>query len=54
VVENPQVLDIIGGTGRWARATGVLKNLGIGNLDLTNGQGTFVFVVKGEVCIPKP
>jgi hypothetical protein len=54
VVENPQVLDIIGGTGRWAGAKGVLENLGIGNLDLTNGQGTFVFVVKGEVCIPKP
>ncbi len=54
VVENPQVLDIIGGTGRWANATGQLRNLGVGNLDLTNGQGTFVFVVKGEVCVPKP
>lgn len=54
VVENPQVLDIIGGTGRWANATGQLRNIGIGNLDLTNGQGNFVFVVKGEVCIPKP
>jgi hypothetical protein len=28
--------------------------LGLGNLDLTNGQGSFVFAVKGEVCIPKP
>lgn len=53
VVENPQELEIIGGTGRWANATGVLRNLGIGNLDLPNGQGTFVFVVKGEVCVPR-
>ncbi|MCU1329407.1 MAG: hypothetical protein JWN34_4777 [Bryobacterales bacterium] len=51
VVENPQVLDVIGGTGRWAGATGQLQNLGIGNLDLPNGKGEFVFQVKGEICV---
>jgi hypothetical protein len=53
VVENPQVLTIIGGTGRYDGATGELRNLGSGNLDLLNGQGVFTFVVSGEVCIPK-
>jgi hypothetical protein len=53
LVENPQVLNIIGGTGRFVNATGQLKNLGIGNLDLPNGQGVFTFVVSGEVCIPR-
>jgi hypothetical protein len=53
VVENPQVLDIIGGTGRYKGATGQLRNLGLGNLDLPNNQGVFTFVVSGQVCIPK-
>jgi hypothetical protein len=53
VVENPQVLDIIGGTGRYKGATGQLRNLGMGNVDLPNNQGVFNFVVSGEVCIPK-
>ena len=38
---------------RWANATGQLRNVGIGNLDLQKGQGTFVFVVKGEVCVDR-
>lgn len=53
VVQNPQVLDIIGGTGRFEKATGQLRNLGSGNLDLPNGQGVFTFVVDGEVCLSK-
>jgi hypothetical protein len=52
VFENPQVLDVTGGTGRWAGATGQLRTVGIGNLDLPHGQGTFIFVVTGEVCLP--
>lgn len=50
VVTVPQVLDIIGGTGRFAGATGQLRNLGQGNLDLLNGKGQFVFISTGEVC----
>ncbi len=53
VIENPQVLDIIGGTGRFAGATGQLQNLGQGNLNLAQGQGVFIYVVKGQVCLPK-
>src|SRR3954453_18267168 len=34
VVENPQILDVTGGTGKWAGATGQLRTVGIGNLDL--------------------
>jgi hypothetical protein len=52
LVENPQVLDITGGTGRWAGASGQLRNLGLGNLNLPQGQGVFTFVVQGEVCLP--
>jgi hypothetical protein len=52
VVQNPQLLKIIGGTGRWTGATGQLNNLGLGNLDLPAGKGTFVYIVKGEVCVP--
>jgi len=52
VVENPQVLDITGGTGKWAGATGQLRNLGLGNLNLPQNQGVFTFVVQGEVCLP--
>lgn len=52
VVQNPQVLTITGGTGRWAGASGELRNLGLGNLNLPQGQGTFTFVVAGEVCLP--
>jgi len=54
VVENPQVLNIIGGTGRYVGATGQLRNLGVGNLDLLNNIGVFTFVATGEVCIPRP
>lgn len=53
VVTNPQVLDIIGGTGRFEGATGQLRNLGQGNLDLLNGKGQFVFIVTGEICFPR-
>jgi hypothetical protein len=53
VVENPQVLEVIGGTGRWAGATGQLRNLGFGNLDLPNGKGEFAFAVGGEICVDK-
>lgn len=53
VVENPQTLNIIGGTGKWANATGQLTGLGIGNLNLTVGQGSFVYMVTGQVCVPK-
>lgn len=52
IVQNPQVLDITGGTGRWTGATGQFRNLGLGNLNLPQGQGTFTFVVQGEVCLP--
>jgi len=52
IVQNPQVLDITGGTGRWAGATGQLRNVGLGNLNLPQGQGQFAFVVEGEVCLP--
>jgi len=52
LVENPQVLNVTGGIGRWAGATGQLRNTGIGNIDLPHGQGTFTFVVTGEVCLP--
>jgi hypothetical protein len=52
LVENPQVLDITGGIGRWVGATGQLRNTGIGNIDLPHGQGVFTFVVTGEVCLP--
>jgi hypothetical protein len=52
VVENPQVLTITGGTGRWAGASGELRNLGLGNINLPQGQGWFTFVVAGEVCVP--
>jgi hypothetical protein len=54
LVENPQVLTIIGGTGRYVGATGQLKNLGLGNLDLLNNIGVFTFVASGEVCLPAP
>lgn len=53
VIETSQVLDITGGTGRFVGATGQLRNLGQGNVNLPQGQGVFVFVVKGEVCLPK-
>jgi hypothetical protein len=53
LVENPQVLTIIGGTGRYVGATGELRNLGLGNLDLLNGLGTFTFISSGEICLPK-
>jgi hypothetical protein len=52
IIQNPQVLDIQGGTGRWAGATGQLRNLGLANLNLPQGQGQFVYVVEGEVCLP--
>lgn len=54
VVENPQVLTVIGGTGRWAGATGEIKSLGLGNLNLPANQGAFVYMVSGEICIPVP
>jgi hypothetical protein len=53
IVENPQVLTVIGGTGRWNGATGQITSLGIGNLNLPAGQGAFVYMVTGQVCIPK-
>ncbi|HEX4278191.1 MAG TPA: hypothetical protein VHZ74_22710 [Bryobacteraceae bacterium] len=53
LVENPQVLTIIGGTGRYVGATGELRNLGLGNLDLLNNIGVFTFVASGEICLPK-
>jgi hypothetical protein len=52
VVENPQVPTITGGTGRWAGASGEFRNLGVGNLNLPQGQGWFTFVSTGEVCVP--
>lgn len=65
VVETPQVLTVIGGTGRWTGATGQINGLGIGNLsfpaargigyvDAPVGQGSFVFMVTGQVCVPVP
>ena len=54
VVENPQVLTVIGGTGRWAGATGQITSLGLGNLNLPKNQGAFVYMVSGQVCIPVP
>jgi hypothetical protein len=54
LVENPQVLTVIGGTGRWNGATGQITSLGLGNLNLPAGQGAFVYMVSGEICIPAP
>ena len=62
VVETPQVLTVIGGTGQWARATGQINSLGIGNLnfpagrgagyvDVPVGKGTFVYMVTGQICV---
>jgi hypothetical protein len=31
-----------------------LKNQGIGNLDLPANKGVFVYIVKGEICVPTP
>lgn len=52
IIQVPQTLEITGGTGRWAGATGSLQNIGIGDLNLPVGQGVFAFSVKGEVCLP--
>ena len=52
-VENPQTLTIVGGTGKYAGASGQLTNLGQGQIDFLNGKGTFIFVVKGELCLLK-
>ena len=60
VVEVPQVLTVIGGTGRWSGATGQITGLGLGNLDFPGvgypyipvGKGTFVYIVKGQICVP--
>jgi hypothetical protein len=54
IVENPQVLTVIGGTGRWAGATGQITTLGLGNLNLPANEGSFVYMVSGQVCIPEP
>lgn len=51
VVQVPKDLTITGGTGRWAGASGVLRGVGLGNLNLPQGQGTFVFSLEGEVCV---
>lgn len=54
LVENPQVLTVIGGTGRWAGATGQINSLGLGNLNLPASEGVFVYMVTGQICIPEP
>jgi hypothetical protein len=53
VITISQVLDIIGGTGRFEGVTGQLRNLGQGNVDLLNGKGQFIFADSGEVCFPR-
>ena len=45
-----KVSTITGGTGRWAGVTGELREIGLGNLNLPQGQGTFVSFVDGEAC----
>jgi hypothetical protein len=52
IVQVPQTLTITGGTGRWAGASGELRNVGLGNLNLPQGQGVFTLSVSGEVCVP--
>lgn len=52
MVQVPQQFTITGGTGRWVGASGQLRNIGIGNLNLPQGQGSFTFLVDGEVCLP--
>jgi hypothetical protein len=52
VVTVNKILTINGGTGRWANATGQIRELGIGNLNPPAGQGVFVSFVDGEVCLP--
>jgi hypothetical protein len=52
IVQVPQSLEIVTGTGRWAGASGTLQNMGVGDLNLPMGQGVFTIQVKGEVCVP--
>lgn len=52
VITVPKVTTITGGTGRWAGATGQIREIGLGNLNLPQGQGTFVSIMDGEVCLP--
>jgi hypothetical protein len=50
VGDDSYTVNIIGGTGRFANATGTLKLLGA--LDLNNG--TVVLRYKGEICFAEP
>jgi hypothetical protein len=52
VVQVPQSLEITGGSGRWAGASGKITAIGIGDIDLTQGQAVFTLNVRGEICIP--
>lgn len=51
VVQIPKDMVVTGGTGRWAGASGLLRGVGLGNLNLPQGQGTFIFSLDGEVCV---
>jgi hypothetical protein len=52
VIQIPKTLKITGGTGKWTGATGQIRGLGLGNLNLPQGQGSFTFMIEGEVCLP--
>lgn len=45
-------LNIAGGTGRYANATGSIHLLGIGN-NVGQGTGQFVDEYRGQICVPQ-
>jgi len=44
-------LTIIGGAGKYAKASGTIKTLGIGN-NVGPGRGAFIQEYTGQVCTP--